>query len=117
MTEYPPNGQADGLPTATIAVIYTRVSTDAQERAGTSLETQERECLAHAGAAGWQVTKCIRDTAWESDRELAFDIAVFSSIVSEQRHRDRVIDRGFNRVLEQRQPGVITIDSLGTDLA
>lgn len=63
MTEYSPNGKADGLPTATTAVIYTRVSTDAQERDGTSLDTQERACLAHAQAAGWQVTQRIRDTA------------------------------------------------------
>ena len=66
MTEYSPNGvlQADNRPKSTRAVVYTRVSTDAQERdAATSLETQERECLEHARIAGWQVTKCLRDTA------------------------------------------------------
>ena len=63
MTEYSPNGKADNRPKSTRAVVYTRVSTDAQERDGTSLETQERECLEHARIAGWQVTKCLRDTA------------------------------------------------------
>jgi site-specific DNA recombinase len=44
-------------------VIYTRVSTDAQEQKGTSLETQEEECLAHAAAAGWTVVDRFRDSA------------------------------------------------------
>ena len=35
------------------ALIYSRVSTDAQERDGTSLETQERACLEQAAASGW----------------------------------------------------------------
>jgi site-specific DNA recombinase len=43
------------------AVVYSRVSTDAQERDGTSLDTQERACLEHA--KGWQVVQSIRDTA------------------------------------------------------
>ena len=30
------------------AVVYSRVSTDAQERDGTSLDTQERACLEYA---------------------------------------------------------------------
>lgn len=45
------------------ALIYSRVSTDAQERDGTSLETQERACAQHARLMGWQVVECIRDTA------------------------------------------------------
>lgn len=45
------------------AVVYSRVSTDAQERNGTSLDTQERECLEHSESAGWQVIECIRDAA------------------------------------------------------
>ena len=44
-------------------VLYSRVSTDAQERVGTSLETQERACLEHAEAMGWRVVEVIRDTA------------------------------------------------------
>ena len=45
------------------AIVYARVSTDAQEREGTSLETQERECIEYAEAAGWAVTRIIRDVA------------------------------------------------------
>lgn len=45
------------------AIVYARVSTDAQERDGTSLETQERACLEYARAAGWPVVDRIRDTA------------------------------------------------------
>lgn len=45
------------------AVIYSRVSTDAQERDGTSLDTQERACLEHAQANDWRVAECVRDTA------------------------------------------------------
>jgi site-specific DNA recombinase len=45
------------------ALIYSRVSTDAQERDGTSLDTQERACVELALAAGWQVVECIRDAA------------------------------------------------------
>lgn len=41
--------------------IYSRVSTDGQEKEGTSLETQESACLGHAGAAGWQVVAQERD--------------------------------------------------------
>jgi site-specific DNA recombinase len=45
------------------AVIYSRVSTDAQERDGTSLDTQERACLEHTQANNWRVIDCVRDTA------------------------------------------------------
>src|SRR4051812_14869180 len=45
------------------AVIYSRVSTDAQERDGTSLDTQERACLDFARAQGWQIVETIRDAA------------------------------------------------------
>jgi site-specific DNA recombinase len=45
------------------AVIYVRVSTDGQERDGTSLASQEAACRALAESAGWQVVACIRDTA------------------------------------------------------
>ncbi|HIM17360.1 MAG TPA: recombinase family protein [Dehalococcoidia bacterium] len=45
------------------AVIYSRVSTDAQERDGTSLETQERECMAYAQAHRWDVIECISEAA------------------------------------------------------
>ena len=44
-------------------LIYLRVSTDAQERAGTSLETQERESIEYAQAKGGTVTRVIRDVA------------------------------------------------------
>ena len=45
------------------AVVYSRVSTDAQERDGTSLDTQERECVAYSDAAGWELIECIRDAS------------------------------------------------------
>ncbi|MSQ26428.1 MAG: recombinase family protein [Dehalococcoidia bacterium] len=47
----------------TRAIIYSRVSTDAQERDGTSLETQERACVEFVQASGWRVIECIRDSA------------------------------------------------------
>ena len=45
------------------ALVYSRVSTDAQERDGTSLDTQERACVEYAQAKGWTVVECIKDTA------------------------------------------------------
>jgi site-specific DNA recombinase len=45
------------------AVIYCRVSTDAQEREGTSLATQERACRTYAVEYGYQVMETICDTA------------------------------------------------------
>ncbi len=45
------------------AVVYSRVSTDGQERDGTSLDTQERACIEHAETQGWRVTERIRDAA------------------------------------------------------
>jgi len=45
------------------AVVYSRVSTDAQERDGTSLDTQEDACVKFALARGWRVVQRLRDTA------------------------------------------------------
>src|SRR3954469_3654102 len=45
------------------AIVYSRVSTDAQERDGTSLDTHERACLDFARQQGWRVIETIRDTA------------------------------------------------------
>ncbi len=45
------------------AIVYVRVSTDAQERDGTSLDTQERACLQFAREQGWHVVEVIRDAA------------------------------------------------------
>lgn len=45
------------------AAIYARVSTDAQERDGTSLDTQIAECEAFAASRGWTVAARIRDAA------------------------------------------------------
>ena len=45
------------------ALTYSRVSTDAQERDGTPLDTQERACREYAQARGWIVAECIKDTA------------------------------------------------------
>jgi len=44
-------------------VVYSRVFTDAQERDGTSLDTQERACEEHVSANGWVLVESIRDTA------------------------------------------------------
>ena len=45
------------------AIVYSRVSTDAQERDGTSLDTQERACEEHVRANDWVLVESIRDTA------------------------------------------------------
>jgi site-specific DNA recombinase len=45
------------------ALVYSRVSTDAQERDGTSLDTQERACMEYAESQGMLVIEHIRDTA------------------------------------------------------
>ena len=45
------------------ALVYSRVSTDAQERDGTSLDTQERACVEYAQTNGWSAVEIIRDTA------------------------------------------------------
>src|SRR5438874_76078 len=45
------------------AIVYSRVSTDAQERDGTSLDTQERACVDFAQAQGWRAVESVRDAA------------------------------------------------------
>ena len=45
------------------AVVYSRVSTDAQERDGTSLDTQERASQEYVSVNGWIPIESIRDTA------------------------------------------------------
>jgi site-specific DNA recombinase len=45
------------------ALVYSRVSTDAQERDGTSLDTQQRACVEYAESQGMLVVERIRDTA------------------------------------------------------
>ena len=45
------------------AVVYSRVSTDAQERDGSSLDTQERACVGQVRGYDWKILECIRDTA------------------------------------------------------
>ena len=45
------------------AIVYSRVSTDAQERDGTSLDTQERASREYVDANGWTLVESIRDTA------------------------------------------------------
>lgn len=44
------------------ALIYCRVSTDSQEDKGSSLESQERECIKHAEQLGYKVKKIVRET-------------------------------------------------------
>ena len=46
-----------------LVIVYSRVSTDAQERDGTCLDTQESAGLNQVHANGWQLTESIRDTA------------------------------------------------------
>src|SRR4051794_2433415 len=46
----------------TRAALYCRVSTDAQKREGTSLETQEAACRQYAEDHGFSVTEAYRDT-------------------------------------------------------
>lgn len=43
------------------ALIYCRVSTDGQEEKGTSLESQERECIAFAEQQGYSVKKVVKE--------------------------------------------------------
>ncbi len=45
------------------AIVYARVSTDTQERDGTSLDTQERACLQFAREQGWRIVESVRDVA------------------------------------------------------
>ncbi|MEE3005910.1 MAG: recombinase family protein [Chloroflexota bacterium] len=45
------------------AVVYSRVSTDAQEHDGTSLDTQERASQEYVAGNGWIPMESIRDTA------------------------------------------------------
>jgi site-specific DNA recombinase len=45
------------------ALVYCRVSTDAQERDGTSLVTQERACTEYAKSKGWLVIDAVCETA------------------------------------------------------
>jgi site-specific DNA recombinase len=49
--------------------IYCRVSTDGQERDGTSLETQAEECLRYARVWGWEVVAVERDGASGAELE------------------------------------------------
>lgn len=44
-------------------IVYSRVSTDAQEREGTSLDSQEEQSVACARERGWLVVACVRDAA------------------------------------------------------
>ncbi len=45
------------------AIVYCRVSTDAQERDGTSLDTQETACAGQVHGYNWKLLECIQDTA------------------------------------------------------
>lgn len=47
----------------TAALLYCRVSTDPQERDGSSLSTQEKQARAYAKREGWTVEAVIKDTA------------------------------------------------------
>ena len=44
-------------------MVYSRVSTDAQEKDGSSLDTQERACVGQVRGYDWKLLECIRDTA------------------------------------------------------
>ena len=45
------------------AIVYSRVSTDAQERDGTSLDTQEQASQEFVSESSWMLLESIRDTA------------------------------------------------------
>ena len=45
------------------AIVYSRDSTDAQERDGTSLDTQERACPQLARKQGGCIAESVRDTS------------------------------------------------------
>lgn len=45
------------------AIVYSRVSTDAQERDGTSLDSQERASQEYVDSSGWALLESIKDTA------------------------------------------------------
>jgi len=45
------------------AIVYSRVSTDAQERDGTSLDTQESASEGYVESNGWMLLESIKDTA------------------------------------------------------
>jgi site-specific DNA recombinase len=45
------------------AITYARVSTDAQEKDGTSLDTQERACIQFAMDHGWPIIESVREAA------------------------------------------------------
>src|SRR5260221_6948544 len=49
------------IPTTGQALVYCRVSTTGQEEHGTSLDSQERECVAHATALGFTVGRITRE--------------------------------------------------------
>src|SRR5688572_23760930 len=55
-------GIREGRPRMRV-VAYVRISTDGQERDGSSLDSQEQACRAFAREAGWRIIACIRDTA------------------------------------------------------
>jgi site-specific DNA recombinase len=46
----------------TKAIVYCRVSTDNQEKEGTSLQTQEESCLKYCEAKGYTVTQVFKET-------------------------------------------------------
>lgn len=62
-SERQPQHGSRHLRAVTRAILYSRVSTDAQESDGTSLTTQEDAARRYAEAHGYQVIRSIRDTA------------------------------------------------------
>ena len=44
-------------------IVYSKVSTDPQERDGTSVDTQERASPKYVEPNGWTLVRSIRDTA------------------------------------------------------
>ncbi len=56
-------GEEDAMERRLKAIVYSRVSTDAQERDGTSLDTQERASHEYVESNGWVLVESIRDTS------------------------------------------------------
>ena len=94
----------------TRCVIYCRVSTDAQERDGTSLDTQERACVEFAAANGWTVTATHRDTTSGFTLERAGLTSIRS--LAAQGHVDVVLSYALDRLSRKQTHVAILVEEM-----
>ena len=94
----------------TRCVIYCRVSTDAQERNGTSLDTQERACIDFAAANGWTVTATHRDTTSGFTLERAGLTSIRS--LAAQGHVDVVLSYALDRLSRKQTHVAILVEEM-----